>query len=178
LGNWSGYLKKTNGSTDLNQSRSHNLANEISQIDSSTTHVAHDGAGNMTRIPKPGVWNDHLHLVWDAWNRLVEVRAADDSTVVAQYQYDGRNFRTVKKTYTSGQLSETRHFYYNGSWQCLEERLETGGVISSSANRQYVWGVRYIDDLILRDRDADQEAGLEFGDIAELQLLLEQLSSR
>ena len=94
-----------------------------------------------------------------AWNRLVEVLASDGSTVIAQYQYDGRNFRTVKKTYTSGSLSETRDFYYNGNWQCLEERLESGSVISSYANRQYVWGQRYIDDLILRDRDADNNSG-------------------
>jgi MFS superfamily sulfate permease-like transporter len=61
--------------------------------------------------------------VYDAWNRLVEVRAADDSTVVAQYEYDGRNFRTVKKSCSGGQLSETRHFYYNAGWQVLEERV-------------------------------------------------------
>ena len=58
-----------------------------------------------------------------------------------------------KKSYSGGSLSETRHFYYDGSWQVIEERLESGGVIASTANRQYVWGLRYTDDLVLRDRD-------------------------
>ena len=58
-------------------------------------------------------------------------------------------FRTVKKTYSGGQLAETRHFYYNAGWQVLEERAGA----STAANRQYVWGVRYMDDLVLRDRD-------------------------
>ena len=160
LGNWSTYVKKTSGSEDLNQSRTHNLANELTQIAGSSTHVAEDAAGNMTRIPKPGVWNDHLHLVYDAWNRLVEVRAADDSTLVAKYEFDGRNFRTVKKTYTGGQLSETRHFYYNSSWQVLEERVgESPSFVG--ANRQYVWGDRYIDDLILRERDTNADGTLD-----------------
>ena len=106
----------------MNQARTHNAANETTEIDSSSSHVAEDRAGNMTRVPKPGDWSTHYHLTFDAWNRLTEVRAADDSTVIAQYSYDGQNRRLVKKTYASGQLAETRHFYYNSSWQLLEER--------------------------------------------------------
>jgi len=71
---------------------------------------------------------------------------------VAEYSYDGRNFRIVKKTYDGGELDETRHFYYNRQWQCLEERIDG----STKADRQFVWGLRYIDDLILRDRNADE----------------------
>ena len=159
LGNWLGYVQNVSGSTNLSQTRTHDLANKITQINSSTTHIASDLAGSMTKLSKPGNWNDHYCTVYDAWNRLVEVLASDGSTIIAQYQYDGRNFRTVKKTYTSGSLSETRHFYYNGNWQRLEERLETSGVVSSYANRQNVWGVGYVDDLILRDRDADGNSG-------------------
>jgi RHS repeat-associated protein len=44
--------------------------------------------------------------------------------------------------------SNTTHFYYSDQWQILEERLNTG----SSADRQFVWGQRYIDDLVLRDQ--------------------------
>ena len=35
----------------------------------------------------------------------------------------------------------------------LEERL------GSSTERQNVWGLRYIDDLVIRDRDADSNSG-------------------
>jgi RHS repeat-associated protein len=40
----------------------------------------------------------------------------------------------------------------------VEERLETSGTIASMADRQNVWGQRYIDDLILRDRDSDSSS--------------------
>ena len=159
MGNWTGYVQKTSGSTDLNQARTFNAANETTQIDSSTTHVAHDMAGNMTKLPKPASWSAHYDLVFDAWNRLVSV--VDGGSTVAEYQYDARNYRVVKKTYSGGSLSETRHFYYDGSWQVVEERLEAGGVVSSNANRQYVWGLRYKDDLVLRDRDTTGNGTLD-----------------
>src|SRR4029077_3358524 len=65
--------------------------------------------------------------------------------------YDGAKRRTIKKLYTGGVLSETRHFFYTdpSRWQVIEERLGS----STTAERQFVWGLRYIDDLILRDRD-------------------------
>ena len=89
-------------------SLTHDLANELTQINSSNTHVAEDGAGNMTKLPKPSSWSAHYDLSFDAWNRLVGV--ADTGATVAGYEYDGRNFRTIKRTYTGGSLSETRHF--------------------------------------------------------------------
>ena len=73
LGNWPSYAHKTSGATDLNQTRTHDLANELTQINSSNTHVAEDGAGNMTKLPKPSSWSAHYDLSFDAWNRLVGV---------------------------------------------------------------------------------------------------------
>ena len=100
----------------------------------------------MTTCPMPSDLTDNYTLTFDAWNRLVKVE--DGETTVAEYEYDGLNHRTVKKTYVSGSLDETRHFYYDKDWRCLEERVGT----SSDADRRYVWGLTYIDDLILRDR--------------------------
>ncbi len=99
---------------------------------------------------------------------------ANDTTNVAEY--DEMHHRTVQKTYVSGTLDETRHYYYDKDWRCLEKRFVT-------AHRRYVWGPgaragdwesenplenfsqiaaslpsvsptrkRYIDELILRDR--------------------------
>jgi len=67
--------------------------------------------------------------------------------------------RTVKETYVFGELDETRHFFYTdpSTWQVLEERVGT----STSANRQFVWGVRYVDDLIVRDRDTNSDGSLD-----------------
>ena len=106
--------------------------------------VAHDRNGNMTKIPKPDDWSAHYDLTYDAWNRLVKVM--DGETTVATYGYDGRNFRITK---TAGGV--TRHYYYSSQWQVLEERLGT----ATKPDRQYVWGLRYVDDLVLRDRNAD-----------------------
>jgi RHS repeat-associated protein len=51
----------------------------------------------------------------------------------------------------------TRHFYYTDKWQVIEERLNT----STSAERQFVWGIRYTDDLVLRDRDTDTDGAVD-----------------
>jgi hypothetical protein len=155
-GNWSTYRQDEDGdgTWDLDQPRTHNPANEITQIAGTSTHVAHDRAGNMTRTPKPDDWSAHFHLEYDAWNRLIRVLDADDTTKIAEYAYDARNFRVLKKTYSGGSLDETRHFYYNNDWQCLEERVET----STHADRHFVWGFRYDDDLVVRERDTSVPA--------------------
>jgi RHS repeat-associated protein len=169
MGNWSQYEQAgTGGAWDLAQTRTHNAANEITAIAATTGSAwltpAYDLAGNTTLVPASphslvGEWSDvsRLSCVYDAWNRLVRVSDATSGETLAEYQYDGRNFRTVKCTYAGGDLSEVRHFYYSSQWQVLEERVcstlsADPGSLAPSA--QYVWGLRYIDDLILRDRDA------------------------
>ena len=148
--NWAAFKQDTDGDGiwDLNQSRAHNTANEVTQIAGSSAHVAYDSAGNMTSLPKPDDWSGHHDLRYDAWNRLV--RVMDGETVIATYGYDGRNSRTTK---TVG--GTTRHYYYSRGWEVLEERVG----ISTYADRQFVWGLRYADDLVLRDRNADADSG-------------------
>ena len=74
-GNWNAFKQDDDGDDtwDLDQDRDHTKANEIDQIDSSSTHVAHDRAGNMTKIPKPSNWSAHYDLTYDAWHRLAKV---------------------------------------------------------------------------------------------------------
>ena len=93
---------------------------------------------------------------YDAWNRLVNLVDAGSGQTVQQNQYDARTFRTMILSYTGGVLSETRHSYFTSDWRCIEERT-TG----TTAERQFVWGVRYIDDLVLRDRGLEQLYGLQ-----------------
>jgi len=155
------------GTPDLAQTRTHNVVNEITAITGgSWATPAHDRAGNMTTIPSPrlqggrgaGGEGTSLACTYDAWNRLVKVVDASTSNTVAEYVYDGRNFRIVTKTCASGVLSEVRHAYYSGDWQLLEERVEAAPLPnpqSLSPAAQFVWGLRYIDDLVLRDRSAD-----------------------
>ncbi len=87
------------------------------------------------------------------------MKIASGANTVSEYQYDGAKRRVVQKSYVSGTLNETLHLHYTepGQWQVVEERVGS----STDANRQFVWGRRYIDDLILRDRDTDGNGTLD-----------------
>jgi RHS repeat-associated protein len=150
-GNWhsgsssssGGYVTKLSGTTTLSQNRTHTEANEIASIPTATgtawTVPVYDSNGNATTIPQPASLGSGYNCAYDAWNRLMSVKSG--GTTVSSYQYDGLN-RRVNKT-----ISSTRDYYYSRQWQILEERV--GG--SGSSDRQFVWGQRYADDLILRD---------------------------
>jgi len=138
-GNWYTYKQDTTGAGfSLTQGRSHSKANEILVVGGATTHVGNDANGNMTKVVKPDNWGANFTLVYDAWNRLVQVK--DGVTVVATYQYNGLNHR-VKKVASD----VTRYFYFNEQWQCLEERVGA----ATTADALYIWGLRYIDDLVM-----------------------------
>lgn len=105
-----------------------------------------DAAGNMTTIPQPGNLASSYAAKFDAWIRLVSL----DAGSIASYEYDGLN-RRVKRV----EGSSTRHFYYNERWQVLEERATESG----TGQKQFVWGANYVDELVLRYRDADANSG-------------------
>ena len=143
-GNFATYKQDAagDGTFELNQARTHTKANEIATIAGASTYTANDANGNMTKVLKPSSWSAAFNLVYDAWNRLVTVKDTNNTTLIAEYRYDGTNRRVLKKTYTSGTLSETREFCFNRNWQCVEE------YVGSTCDTRYVWGLRYIDDLI------------------------------
>ena len=149
LGNWNGrksaYQTKVAGTTTLNQNRMHTTVNEISGITTNTGPTwptpGYDAAGNMTSGPQPLSPANGYVLTYDAWNRLVRLQSGN--MVAAAYAYDGASRRTTK---TVG--SATRHYYYDDRWRVVEERLNT----AVTAERRFVWDVRRLDDLILRDQ--------------------------
>jgi RHS repeat-associated protein len=143
-GNWPGYVINENGTNTLNQTRTHQLANEITAISGGVT-PGYDPNGNLTTMPQVDNWSTAQTLTWDAWNRPITV--SQGGTALGTYQYDGTNRRIWKQSVENGTLT-TRHYYYSNKWQVLEERTGT----STSADTQYVWGVKYDDDLALRDR--------------------------
>jgi RHS repeat-associated protein len=108
------------------ENRTHNAANEI------LTNITHDRNGNMTVMP------GHRGK-YDAWNRLVEVLSSSD-VLIARYDYNGLNHRVRK---TVGNVIATS--FFNRQWQELES--VTGG--QTTVN---IWGLRYIDDIVLRER--------------------------
>ena len=134
-----------NTTNSLVQDRTHNSANEITNITDivgpQSSPIAHDRNGNMTILAR-SVSEGSLTLTWDAWNRLVQI---DDATsTVAGYQYDGLNRRIVKTV--SG--SDT-HFFYSTEWQVLQETSYQSTPFPS-VDRSYIWGIRYIDDLVMQ----------------------------
>ena len=144
-GNWRSFNQSGGGATPISQTRNHNDVNEIDDIDLSSDHVAHDDAGNMTRVPKPADWNAHYDLVYDAWNRLVKVNNAGSSI---DYEYDGLHRRIVKKV-----GADTYDYYYNVGYQVLEVRKNG----STNPLEQYAWHPYYIDALAMRYYDADTD---------------------
>ena len=147
-GNWrgpsSGYVVRTNGAVSLDQNRTTNRANEIQSITATTGtnwfDPTYDSAGNMTGIPQPAALASGFTARYDAWNRLAELISGMGS--LGAYRYDGIGRRVSKLVGV-----QTRRFYYTRNWQIVEERIGS----SSSADRQFVWGRRYVDDLIVRD---------------------------
>ena len=130
-GNWNGvstgYKTLASGSTTLDQNRTHNKANEVTDITetvgTSWPTPTQDAVGNVTVMPQPGSLASSYDAKYDAWNRLVEVKITAGA-VQGTYAYDGLN-RRVSKT-VSG---TTRHFYFSKDWQILEERVgETGEI--------------------------------------------------
>ncbi|MDR2437941.1 MAG: hypothetical protein LBE12_01045 [Planctomycetaceae bacterium] len=116
-----------NGNTET---RTHNAANELQGI------ATHDANGNMVLMPG-------LKGKYDAWNRLVEIRDSNDN-LIAQYEYNGLNQR-IKKTVNN---IETKSFF-NENWQEVES-------ITNNQVTSYVWGLRYIDDLVLREKGEER----------------------
>ena len=158
LANWSTFDQGV--SDPLAQTRSHNTVNEITNIQESSGAAwvtpQHDDNGNMTLIPKPEDLTTGYAATWDAWNRLVAL--SDGAIQVAGYEYDGQHRRVAIKDYDSaGSLDKTTRCFQSIEAQVLEERV--GG--SASASQQFVWGVRFVDDLILRDRDTDGNGTLD-----------------
>ena len=97
----------------------------------------------------------------------------DDSAPVARYRYDGLNRRIRKLTdiVEDGEDSEctVTEYYYNSSWQVLEERREAEvsiwdtdhfiePAVASDVYCQYVWTQEYIDTPLFRDRNADGDS--------------------
>ncbi|NOY00629.1 MAG: RHS repeat-associated core domain-containing protein [Verrucomicrobia bacterium] len=191
-GNWTHYTQSEDGTEMLDQSRVSNQDNQMTQIDGSSDGISYDRAGNSIKLPPDvdGDWAKYYQLVWDGWNRLVEIKDEADVTV-ANYGYDGLYRRTLKVV-----GAETRDYYYNDEWKCVEERSDApsssssagsvgsssssssssfipsssssggGGSSSSSpgnlgnADIQYVWSALSRNQLVLRDRDTNGDGTL------------------
>jgi RHS repeat-associated protein len=125
LGNWTSTT--TDGST---QTRTANQQNQITSISGQTT-PGYDANGNTTTDQNGNT------LIFDAWNRLVQVKSG--SNVLETYSYDALSRRVTENAGT------LRDIYFSSAWQVIEED------VAGSMADQYVWSPVYIDALIERD---------------------------
>ena len=111
-GNWSSYT--SNGTT---QTETANAQNQITSISGSVTPT-YDNNGNMTGDQAGNT------LIYDAWNRLVEVKNASGQ-IIAQYTYNAMGYR-VTESYPQGgtgiPAGEINYIYYDSQWQAIETR--------------------------------------------------------
>jgi YD repeat-containing protein len=82
------------------------------------------------------------HVVYDAWNRMVQVRSG--GTQLQAYTYDALGRRV---TLNAGTLTS---LYYSSAWQVLEE--QAGGVTQTD----FVWSPVYLDALVEPDRGSER----------------------
>ena len=147
----------------VSQSREVNQANEITDITGGWITPSYDRAGNMISGPKPGSETNRIHMIYDAWNRLVKVQAddsGDPGEVISQYEYNGTNRRIEKVVTEEGGGPTHVHYYYNHEWQMLEEQfVDNEGALL--ADNQYVWSLRYIDAPIVRFHDGNGDGDYE-----------------
>jgi len=110
----------------------------------------------------------------DLWNRLVKVEHVSDpggsETVVVkgEYEYYGTHWRSVKRLDTPGSaagIDEKREQYYSAGWQLVEERVDDNWTSGFTADRrlQYLWGIRYIDDIVMHREDHDGDGDFTDG---------------
>ena len=126
-------------------------------FNSNVMTLSYDNNGNLT---SDGVYQ----YVYDGWNRLrkVQRRAAhagrsDDVTTIGTYAYWPDNRRASKTVEHCGIEAVANdggdtvvYFYYSNKWQILETRNG-----SSQATRQWVWGTRYVDEILFMDVNGD-----------------------
>ena len=124
LGNWSGDPTGQHSVVDYSESGvryEHHQTKANNAIDKrfvdgpDGTQFTYDMAGNLTGT---GTTADDRTYIYDARNRLVEVRRASDDAPVAQYRYDALGRRVNKKVYLPANLQTHARgdfFYYDGN---------------------------------------------------------------
>jgi len=177
LGNWAALRKDTAtpygtfDGDDTDDDRTHNGVNELTDRDlegagagggTLPLDLTYDHNGNLvTEQKQAGASAVTWSYTYDAWNRLVRIETGGTPDVRAEYEYNGLNWRTVKKADTTlpadGTLDQQRIMYYSPAWQLLEERIDDDlpGADGDERHVQYVWGPRYIDDIILHRKDGN-----------------------
>jgi RHS repeat-associated protein len=107
------------------------------QTASGSTSLTYDNAGNMITDESGNTYT------YDAWGHAISI-VNGSSTTALHYDALGRNV-----VFNNGAGNDQQ--YYSQQRQVVEEKF-------SGAYEQYVWGLAYVNDLVLRDRNADNSS--------------------
>lgn len=152
LGNWIEFNTDSDGDEDwdVEEDRTHDRQNRMTSLDDGSPH-------SLTFSNNGEMKTDHggQTYVYDAWGHLIKVDIdGAGGTPAAVYQYDALH-RRITEDPDGASGTDPTHLYYSTQWQVLEERLGS----SSDPKTQNVWSPIYVDAMILRDRDADNDTG-------------------
>ena len=95
-------------------------------------------------LTNPTTTDDQGHtLVYDAWNRLISVSAANGA-LITSYAYDAAG-RRIEEAAAGVHPTEV---YYDSADQDIEEDTGTSG---TSLQAQYVWSPVFVNAMVFRD---------------------------
>lgn len=138
---------------DHREVRQHNYLNQITRFDGTPVSYDHgNNTGDEGHRGNGNIVDDGTRLyMYDALNRLKEVRKKDGGARIATYTYDALGRRIRKLVENGGILGDpsldgTTDYLYTGV-RCIEERDLAGAPPPDAVLRHYVWG-QYVDELI------------------------------
>jgi len=152
------------GTNELDDTGVFSLANELKTRDTDSNGtvnytLAYDKTGNQTDDGK-----DYTY-VYDAFGRLRQVKSRSDSSLVAEYRYNGLGFR-IGWHYDADADKDVDgddpwyFFCYDDAWRIVATFRASDAdpkevFVHHNAGLGGYGGSSYIDSVILRDRDAD-----------------------
>jgi len=152
------------GTNELDDTGVFSLANELKTRDTDSNGtanftLAYDKTGNQTDDGK-----DYTY-VYDAFGRLRQVKNRSDSSLVADYRYNGLSFR-IGWHYDADADKDVDssdpwyYFCYDDAWRIVATFRDDDAdpkevFVYHNAGLGGYGGSSYIDSVILRDRDAD-----------------------
>ena len=125
-----GNFGSENGTSNTFNSQNEETAN-------GSNSITYDNNGNML-TDEAGE-----HLTYDAWNHVVKITNSGGSDI-GDFTYGPLGLQIINNNGAGND-----DYYYSAQGQIIEEYF-TAGIYE-----QYVYGLAYVNDLILRDRNAD-----------------------
>ncbi|MFM9097465.1 MAG: DUF6531 domain-containing protein [Phycisphaerales bacterium] len=134
-----------------------------------------DAGGNLRERGIAGAPGTTWRYKHDRWGRLTQVDLVNGTTVqpALRAQYSGLGMRCVVDRAPDSwvppaapTISQRRIGYFNENWQLLEEYIDNDLPLATSITdidqvEQLVWGMRYVDDLVLRRVNANFAGGTD-----------------